>query len=66
MIAAAAPGVPEPLVQQLAEGGRLIAPVGDEDKQELQLITKCEGQLVVRQRGPCRFVPLMGRHGWPK
>ncbi len=66
LIAAAAPGVPEPLVQQLAEGGRLIAPVGDEDKQELQLITKREGQLVVRQRGPCRFVPLMGRHGWPK
>jgi protein-L-isoaspartate(D-aspartate) O-methyltransferase len=66
LIAAAAPAVPEPLVQQLAEGGRLIAPVGDEDKQELQLITKREGQLVVRQGGPCRFVPLMGRHGWKK
>jgi protein-L-isoaspartate(D-aspartate) O-methyltransferase len=66
LIAAAAPTVPEPLLQQLAEGGRLIAPVGDEDKQELQLITKREDQLIVRQGGPCRFVPLMGRHGRPK
>jgi protein-L-isoaspartate(D-aspartate) O-methyltransferase len=66
LVAAAAPAVPEPLLQQLAEGGRLIAPVGDEDKQELQLITKREGQLIVRQRGPCRFVPLTGRHGWSK
>lgn len=66
LIAAAAPAVPEPLLQQLAAGGRLIAPLGDEDKQELQLITKREGQLIVRQGGPCRFVPLMGRHGWPK
>lgn len=66
LIAAAAPAVPEPLLQQLAEGGRLSAPVGGEDKQELQLITKCEGQLIVRQGGPCRFVPLMGRYGRPK
>jgi protein-L-isoaspartate(D-aspartate) O-methyltransferase len=66
LIAAAAPAIPEPLVQQLAEGRRLIAPVGDEDKQELQLITKREGQLIVRPGGPCRFVPLLGRHGWPK
>jgi protein-L-isoaspartate(D-aspartate) O-methyltransferase len=66
LIAAAAPAVPEPVLQQLAEGGRLIAPVGDEEKQELQLITKSEGKLLVRRRDPCRFVPLMGRHGWPK
>lgn len=66
LIAAAAPAIPEPLVQQLAEGGRLIAPVGHEDKQELQLITKREGQLIVRQVGSCRFVRLMGRHGWAR
>ena len=66
LIAAAAPAVPEPLLKQLAEGGRLIAPVGDEDKQELQLITKREGKLIVRQGGSYRFVPLMGRYGWPK
>jgi len=66
LIAAAAPTVPEPLLQQLAEGGRLIAPVGEEDKQELQLITKREGKFSVKQGGPCRFVPLLGQHGWRK
>jgi protein-L-isoaspartate(D-aspartate) O-methyltransferase len=66
LISAAAPAVPQPLLQQLAEGGRLIAPVGEEDKQELQLITKREGQFLVKQGGPCRFVPLMGQHGWRK
>jgi protein-L-isoaspartate(D-aspartate) O-methyltransferase len=66
LIAAAAPAVPEPLLQQLAEGGRLIAPVGEEDKQELQLIAKREGRLLAEPRGPCRFVRLMGEHGWRK
>jgi protein-L-isoaspartate(D-aspartate) O-methyltransferase len=66
LIAAAAPAVPEPLLQQLAEGGRLIAPVGEEDKQELQLVAKQNGQLLFKQGGPCRFVRLMGEHGWRK
>lgn len=66
LIAAAAPAVPEPLLQQLAEGGRLIAPVGEEDKQELQVVTKHEGKLLVKQGGPCRFVPLLGHYGWRK
>jgi protein-L-isoaspartate(D-aspartate) O-methyltransferase len=66
LIAAAAPSVPEPLLQQLTEGGRLIAPVGEEDKQELQLVTKREAKFNVKQGGPCRFVPLMGQHGWRK
>jgi protein-L-isoaspartate(D-aspartate) O-methyltransferase len=66
LIAAAAPSVPEPLLQQLAEGGRLIAPVGEEDKQELQLVTKREDKFLVKQCGRCRFVPLMGQHGWWK
>jgi len=66
LIAAAAPSPPEPLLRQLAEGGRLIAPVGEEDKQELQLLTKREGKFLVKFCGPCRFVPLMGQHGWRK
>ncbi|HET6930368.1 MAG TPA: protein-L-isoaspartate(D-aspartate) O-methyltransferase [Candidatus Acidoferrum sp.] len=66
LISAAAPAVPEPLLQQLSEGGRLVAPVGDEDKQELQLVIKREGNFSVKQGGPCRFVPLMGQHGWRK
>ena len=64
LIAAAAPAIPEPLLQQLAECGRLIAPVGEEDTKELPLVLKREGKLIVRQGGPCRFVPLTGRHGW--
>jgi protein-L-isoaspartate(D-aspartate) O-methyltransferase len=66
LIAAAAPAVPEPLLQQLAEGGRLIAPVGGEDKQDLHLVIKHEGKFLVKQVGPCRFVRLMGQHGWRK
>jgi protein-L-isoaspartate(D-aspartate) O-methyltransferase len=66
LIAAAAPAVPGPLLQQLAEGGRLIAPVGEEAKQELRQITKRDGKLLVKQGGPCRFVPLMGEHGWQR
>jgi protein-L-isoaspartate(D-aspartate) O-methyltransferase len=63
LIAAAAPAVPEPLLEQIAEGGSLIAPVGGEDKQELQLVIKQEGKFVLKQAGPCRFVPLVGQHG---
>jgi len=66
LVAAAAPAIPEPLLQQLAEGGRLIAPVGDELDQVLRLVTKREGQCIVQPGGPCRFVPLMGKHGWGK
>jgi protein-L-isoaspartate(D-aspartate) O-methyltransferase len=66
LVTAAAPLIPDPLLQQLAEGGRLIAPVGDLDKQELQLITSHEGKLLFQPGGPCRFVPLMGEYGWRK
>ena len=66
LISAAAPAVPEPLLRQLSEGGRLVAPVGDEDEQEIQLVTNRGGKFFVKQGGPCRFVPLMGRHGWRK
>ncbi len=66
LVAAAAPAVPGPLLQQLAEGGRLIAPVGDELDQELRLITKRDGKCTIRPGAPCRFVPLMGKFGWGK
>ncbi|HTB91395.1 MAG TPA: protein-L-isoaspartate(D-aspartate) O-methyltransferase [Candidatus Sulfotelmatobacter sp.] len=66
LIAAAAPSIPEPLLQQLAEGGRLIAPVGDLDKQELQVIIRREGKSLSKPGGACRFVPLMGEYGWRK
>jgi len=64
VVAAAAPHVPEPLAQQLAEGGRMIVPVGEEEHQVLLLLTKHGEKFSSERREPCRFVPLLGRHGW--
>jgi len=64
LVAAAAPDVPMQLIEQLAEGGRLVIPVGERDSQELRLIRKLDGNPVVTKLGYCRFVPLLGAHGW--
>jgi protein-L-isoaspartate(D-aspartate) O-methyltransferase len=64
VVAAAAPHVPEPLAQQLTEGGRMIVPVGGEEHQVLLLLTKHGGKFSSERKEPCRFVPLLGRHGW--
>ncbi len=64
IVTAAAPEVPEPLVEQLAEGGRLVVPVGERRLQELMVVER-RGRHTRRQKiqGAC-FVPLIGRHGW--
>ncbi len=59
VVSAAAPELPPALASQLAEGGRMIIPVGGEDTQQLQLIRKRHGVLEVSLREPCRFVPLV-------
>lgn len=59
IVSAAAPQVPRELVEQLAENGRLIIPVGWDDAQQLQLIEKREGQPRTSRRELCRFVPLV-------
>ena len=64
LVAAAAPSVPKPLLAQLAEGGRMILPVGDTEHQELQLIEKHGDTFPTRMLEGCRFVPLVGYHGW--
>ncbi len=64
LVAAAAPAVPEPLRAQLAEGGRLILPVGDADNQELLHIERHGNSFETRTMEACRFVPLIGYHGW--
>ncbi|GAC1516874.1 MAG: protein-L-isoaspartate(D-aspartate) O-methyltransferase [Gemmatimonadaceae bacterium] len=65
LVSAAAPSVPEPYVQQLADGGRILIPLGDRDEQTLAVLTKKGEVLERRDLGPVRFVPLVGRYGWP-
>lgn len=64
LVAAAAPAIPKPLLAQLAEGGRMIVPVGDAEHQELQLIEKHGNAFPTKMLEGCRFVPLVGYHGW--
>lgn len=64
-VAAASPRVPDALVDQLAEGGRMLIPVGLREAQDLLLIRREEGQIVEDSvREGCTFVPLLGRYGW--
>ncbi|HUK94321.1 MAG TPA: protein-L-isoaspartate(D-aspartate) O-methyltransferase [Gaiellaceae bacterium] len=63
-VAAAAPGLPETLYEQLRGGGRLVVPVGGQRAQRLEVIVRSpEGPAVVHSV-PCRFVPLVGEEGF--
>ena len=64
VVGAAAPEVPQPYVQQLAEGGRLVIPIGGRDEQVLAVFTRRGDELERHDVGPVRFVPLLGAHGW--
>jgi protein-L-isoaspartate(D-aspartate) O-methyltransferase len=64
LVAAAAPTVPEPLRSQLADGGRLILPVGGAENQELLYIERHGNSFETRTMEACRFVPLIGYYGW--
>jgi protein-L-isoaspartate(D-aspartate) O-methyltransferase len=64
VVTAASPQVPDPLVEQLAEGGRLVMPVGDAQRQELILVRRERDRLATIHLGLCLFVPLIGRAGW--
>jgi protein-L-isoaspartate(D-aspartate) O-methyltransferase len=65
LVTAGAPFVPPPLLEQLAEGGRLVIPVGPAKQQELLRILKREGRTTQESLIACRFVPLLGLFGWP-
>jgi len=65
VVSAASPKVPEPLVEQLAPGGRLVIPLGAGDTQVLTLFERQGDQLVRKEVTDVRFVPLIGRHGFP-
>ena len=64
LITASAREIPASLVKQLGDGGRLVAPVGETDKQKLVLLTKKGDRVNRRDLGDCKFVPLIGKYGW--
>ena len=66
LITASAPEIPGSLVKQLGDGGRLVAPIGEADKQKLVVLTKNGDRVSRRDLGDCKFVPLIGKYGWPQ
>ncbi|MCY4437181.1 MAG: protein-L-isoaspartate(D-aspartate) O-methyltransferase [Chloroflexi bacterium] len=66
IVSAAAPSAPEPLLNQLTQGGRCVIPVGDREKQTLLLLENQGDDVKRRDLGAVRFVPLVGEHGWPE
>jgi len=64
--AASPPQIPQPLLDQLAEGGRLVIPVGALDHQELRQVSRHGNEFVTRTLDQCQFVPLIGKYGWPE
>lgn len=66
IVTAASPEIPEPLTDQLAEGGRLVAPIGGSWSQSLVRVHKEDGCLRRQELIMVAFVPLIGEHGWPE
>ena len=64
LVSAAAPNVPQSLLEQLGEQGRMVIPVGPTHAQELQLIRRQDGRPVAQTLEGCRFVPLIGAEGY--
>jgi protein-L-isoaspartate(D-aspartate) O-methyltransferase len=64
MVTAGAAKIPQPLLEQLADGGRMIIPIGDKTSQELIRITRDKDQYDRKSLGGCRFVDLIGVYGW--
>ena len=64
VVSAAAPSVPQSLLDQLSSNGRMVIPVGPPHAQELQLVRKQDGEAIVEVLDGCRFVPLIGAEGY--
>ncbi len=65
LVTAGSPGVPQPLVDQLSVGGRLVIPLGDDQSQVLKRIRRTDSGFEEEELGDCRFVKLWGKYGWP-
>lgn len=68
LVTAGGPEIPRPLVEQLKVGGRLVVPVGSLDFQQMKIVTKTSesGDYSVEDKSDFKFVPLIGRDGWPE
>jgi len=64
LVTAGGPNVPPPLFDQLAEGGRMVMPVGDATTQVLQVIEKRDGAMRTTEHSGCVFVKLVGKYAW--
>jgi protein-L-isoaspartate(D-aspartate) O-methyltransferase len=64
LVSAAAPDIPQPLLNQLAPGGRMLVPVGARDVQRLVLVRREDDGFSTEEVTDCTFVPLLGRFGW--
>lgn len=64
IVTAAAPAIPQPLIDQLVDTGILVMPKGDKFFQSLVIVTKKNGELSTQDAGGCVFVPLVGKWGW--
>ncbi|HEX2988338.1 MAG TPA: protein-L-isoaspartate(D-aspartate) O-methyltransferase, partial [Chloroflexota bacterium] len=65
LVTAAGPRVPDPLLHQLSpRNGRMVLPVGEQDHQDLLLVTRCGDKISTSHLGNVRFVPLIGEAAW--
>jgi protein-L-isoaspartate(D-aspartate) O-methyltransferase len=64
IVSAGTPSIAPNLLEQLADGGRLVAPVGGLQQQELLVLRRQAGKITTHSSGACQFVPLIGKGGW--
>ena len=64
IVSAATPSIPTALIEQLADKGRLVAPVGGRESQDLIVLNKNGDRVIKRKIGSCKFVPLIGKFAW--
>ena len=64
IVTASAPDIPQPLIEQLKEGGKMVIPIGTTHFQTLKLIEKINNKIKISNKGGCIFVKLIGKYGW--